>query len=82
MYTQGSIITGTSIIIRVNEKLSKAIVNEPNHFFHRKLISFYEELTTEFEKVSQFFKFGNLKLFQRDMTNYYTDLQFTKGKVM
>ncbi len=49
-------------------------------FFCRKLISFYEELTTEFEKVSQFFKFGNLKLFQRDMTNYYTDLQFTKGK--
>ena len=43
-------------------------------------MSFYEEISAEFQKVSQFFKYGNLRLFQKDMAHYLTDLQFTKGK--
>ena len=43
-------------------------------------MSFYEDISVEFQKVSQFFKYGNLRLFQKDMAHYLTDLQFTKGK--
>ena len=43
-------------------------------------MSFYEDISGEFQKVSQFFKYGNLRLFQKDMAHYLTDLQFTKGK--
>ena len=50
-----------------------------NFFFLRKLMSLYEDISSQFEKVSQFFKYGNLRLFQKDMAHYLTDLQFTKG---
>ena len=43
-------------------------------------MSFYEDISVQFQKVSQFFKYGNLRLFQKDMAHYLTDLQFTKGK--
>ena len=44
-------------------------------------MSFYEDISTEFQKVSQFFKYSDLRLFQKDMAHYHTDLQFTKGNI-
>ena len=44
-----------------------------------KLMSFYDEMTEEFARVSHCFKYGNLMVFVEDMTHYLSDLLYTKG---
>jgi len=45
-----------------------------------KLMTFYNEMTSEFSKVSRLFHYGNLLFFIKDMTHYLIDLEFTREK--
>lgn len=45
-----------------------------------KLISFAQEMSQEFFKVSRYLKYGNMLLFVKDMTHYLTDLQYTRER--
>lgn len=46
-----------------------------------KLMSFYDEMTEEFARVSHCFKYGNLMVFVEDMTHYLSDLLYTKDRL-
>ena len=48
-------------------------------YIRSKLMSFYDEMTEEFARVSHCFKYGNLMVFVEDMTHYLSDLLYTKG---
>ena len=43
-------------------------------------MSFYEEMSAEFQKVSDYFKYGNHMLFGRDLEHHLADLKFTKSE--
>ncbi|XP_050390889.1 guanine nucleotide exchange protein SMCR8 [Patella vulgata] len=45
----------------------------------RKLVNFYEEFSSQFRKVAQFFKYGNRMCFVKDLERYSKDLEYTKG---
>ncbi|XP_074653677.1 guanine nucleotide exchange protein smcr8a-like [Tubulanus polymorphus] len=47
----------------------------------RKIMTFYEEMLAQFMKVSWYFKYGNLKLFHRDMKHYQADLLYTLSQL-
>ncbi|KAK2165421.1 hypothetical protein NP493_1365g00007 [Ridgeia piscesae] len=44
-------------------------------------MSFYDEMTEEFTRVSHCFKYGNLMVFVEDMTHYLSDLLYTKDRL-
>ncbi|XP_064617657.1 guanine nucleotide exchange protein SMCR8-like isoform X2 [Liolophura sinensis] len=48
----------------------------------RKLMSFFEDLCSEFNKVSRYFKYGNKIVFVKDLANHLKDLQYTRDRVV
>ncbi|XP_069134302.1 guanine nucleotide exchange protein smcr8a-like [Argopecten irradians] len=46
----------------------------------RKLVSFYEEMSSHLKKVARYFKYGNRMVFKNDVDRYLMDLEYTKAQ--
>ncbi|XP_033740175.1 guanine nucleotide exchange protein smcr8a-like [Pecten maximus] len=46
----------------------------------RKLVCFYEELSSHLKKVARYFKYGNRMVFKNDVDKYLMDLEYTKAQ--
>ncbi|XP_060068355.1 guanine nucleotide exchange protein smcr8a-like [Ylistrum balloti] len=46
----------------------------------RKLVCFYEELSSHLKKVARYFKYGNRMVFKNDVDRYLMDLEYTKAQ--
>ncbi|XP_070190921.1 guanine nucleotide exchange protein SMCR8-like [Littorina saxatilis] len=48
----------------------------------RKIIMFYEELSSQFKRAARFLKYGNRLLFVKDLERHLQDLEHTKGYLL
>lgn len=48
----------------------------------RKLLNFYEEISTNFKKIARYLKYGNKLVFKNDLDKFMIDLQYTKDQMV
>ncbi|KAK7500122.1 hypothetical protein BaRGS_00008669, partial [Batillaria attramentaria] len=48
----------------------------------RKIMMFYEELSSQFKRAARFLKYGNRLLFVKDLERHLQDLEHTKGYLL
>ncbi|XP_076445697.1 guanine nucleotide exchange protein SMCR8-like [Babylonia areolata] len=48
----------------------------------RKIMMFYEELSSQFKRAARFLKYGNRLLFVKDLERHLQDLEHTKGYML